>query len=76
MDEIRKKALEEQARGKAEKLKGKLKEGAGKLTGDPDLEAEGEVDQAEGTIRDKTGKIVRHLSDAADRLGDKVKGED
>ncbi len=43
MDEIRKDAIDEQARGKLENLKGKIKEGAGKLTGDRDLEAEGQA---------------------------------
>jgi uncharacterized protein YjbJ (UPF0337 family) len=75
MDDIRKKAIDEQAGGKAENLKGKIKEGAGKLTGDRDLEAEGQADQAEGTVRDKTGKAVRNVKDAADRLSDKLKGE-
>jgi uncharacterized protein YjbJ (UPF0337 family) len=73
MDEIRKDAIDEQARGKMENLKGKIKEGAGKLTGDRELESEGQVDQAEGTIRDKTGKVVRNVNDAAERLGDKLK---
>jgi uncharacterized protein YjbJ (UPF0337 family) len=75
MDDIRKKAIDEQAGGKAENLKGKIKEGAGKLTGDRDLEAEGQADQAEGTVRDKTGKAVRNVKDAADRLSDKLKGD-
>ena len=48
--------------------------GAGKLTGDRDLEAEGQVDQAEGTIRDKAGKAIHGAADAAERLGDKLKG--
>jgi uncharacterized protein YjbJ (UPF0337 family) len=74
MDDIRKNAMDEQARGKMENLKGKVKEGAGKLTGDKDLEAEGQVDQAEGKIRDKAGKAVHGAADAAERLGDKLKG--
>lgn len=76
MDEIRKKAIDEQAGGKAENLKGKIKEGVGKLTGDRDLEAEGQVDQAEGTLRDKTGKVIRNVKDAADRAADKISGNE
>lgn len=76
MDEIRKKAIDEQAGGKAENLKGKIKEGVGKLTGDRDLEAEGQVDQAEGTLRDKTGKVIRNVKDAADRAADKIRGDE
>lgn len=76
MDEIRKKAFDEQAGGKAENFKGKIKEGVGKITGDRDLEAEGQVDQAEGTIRDKTGKAIRNVKDAGDRLKDKLSGNE
>jgi uncharacterized protein YjbJ (UPF0337 family) len=76
MDEIRKKAVDEQAKGKMENLKGKIKEGAGKLTGDRELEAEGEVDQAEGTLRDKAGEAARNIHDAGERLGDKLRGKD
>ncbi len=76
MDEIRKKAIDEQVGGKMENLKGKIKEGAGKLTGDRDLEAEGQVDQAEGTLRDKAGKAVRNVHDAGERLGEKLRGDE
>lgn len=76
MDDLRKEGMDQQAGGKMENLKGKLKEGAGKLTGDRDLEAEGEVDQAEGTVRDKAGKGMRNVSDAAERVRDKITGKD
>jgi uncharacterized protein YjbJ (UPF0337 family) len=35
----------------AEKAGGKVKEVAGKLTGDDELEAEGHVDQAKGSLK-------------------------
>ncbi len=44
--------------------KGKVKEGAGKLTGDKDLEAEGKSDQ-----------VVGKLKDAVDTIKDKLTGE-
>ena len=55
MDEIRKKAIDEQAGGKMENLKGKIKEGAGKLTGV--IYANGDVSVCEahkpiGNLRD------------------------
>lgn len=46
-------------------LKGRTKEAAGDLTGDEDLEREGKVDQATGTVKDKFG-------DAADKVRDVV----
>ncbi len=70
MDETRRKAMDEQIKGKFESAKGKVKEAAGNLTGDEDLAAEGEADQVEGTIRDKTGKVVRGAADAVDRAKD------
>lgn len=42
---------------KAEELKGKLKEAAGKATGDEHLEAEGKVDQTEGKIKQVGEKV-------------------
>ena len=45
-----------------DEYKGRAKEAAGDLTGDEDLEREGKVDRAEGSIKDKI-----------DDLGDKVK---
>ncbi|MGE5359610.1 MAG: CsbD family protein [Bacteroidales bacterium] len=76
MDDLRKKSVDEQVGGKAENLKGKFKEGVGKLTGDKELEAEGQVDQGEGKVRDKVGKTGRAISDMADRAKDKLSGND
>ncbi|PZS22738.1 MAG: CsbD family protein [Pseudonocardiales bacterium] len=42
---------------KAEELKGKLKEAAGRATGDEHLEAEGKVDQTEGKIKQAGEKV-------------------
>ena len=46
----------EHVKGAADKAKGAIKEGAGKLTGDKDLEAEGKMDKAKGphTMRQAT----------------------
>jgi uncharacterized protein YjbJ (UPF0337 family) len=55
--------------GKADELKGRVKEAAGDLTDDEGLEAEGKTDQA-------GGKIKQRLADAKDKgeeLVDKVK---
>lgn len=41
--------------GAGDKAKGNIKEAAGDLTGDKDLEREGKVDQASGTVKDKVG---------------------
>lgn len=43
--------------GAAKNLKGKIKEGVGKLTGDAKTEAEGKADQAEGKAQNAFGGI-------------------
>ena len=42
---------QDEVEGKFENVKGKVKEGVGDLTGNRDLEAEGQADQAEGKTR-------------------------
>ena len=44
-------------KGSAEQAKGKIKEVAGKMTGDAKLESEGKADKAAGKIRNAVGGI-------------------
>lgn len=46
-------------KGQWDQVKGKVKEGAGKATGNPDLEAEGEADQIAGKVKKKVGDIQK-----------------
>jgi uncharacterized protein YjbJ (UPF0337 family) len=43
--------------GAAEQAKGKIKEEAGKITGDSKTEAEGKADQVKGKVRNTVGGI-------------------
>ena len=43
--------------------KGRLKEAAGDLTGDKDLQREGKVDQASGTVKDAVGGAADKVKD-------------
>lgn len=52
---------EDQAKGHGKDLKGSIKEGLGKLTGDRETEAEGTADKTEG-------KLQKTLGDAKDVL--------
>ena len=52
--------------GKADEVKGRVKEAAGDLTDDDDLKREGKVDRATASVKDKA-------EDAADKVRDKVK---
>jgi uncharacterized protein YjbJ (UPF0337 family) len=47
----------DKARNKGQELRGKLKEGAGRASGDRDLEAEGRADRAKGNAKQAGEKI-------------------
>ena len=53
---------------KAEDLKGQTKEGAGRATGDEQLEAEGKGDQASASLKGGVEKIKDAASDIKDGL--------
>ena len=48
-------------KGKAENLKGRVKQAVGTITGDKGLEAEGLVDRVKGTVREKVGEAKRKI---------------
>jgi uncharacterized protein YjbJ (UPF0337 family) len=50
-------ATEDKAAHKATEVKGKIKEGVGQAAGDEELEAEGQVDQAEGNLKQAGDKV-------------------
>lgn len=58
--------------GKWEHAKGSIKEGIGNLTGNRDLEAEGEAQQAEGKTQETWGKAKRKVGEAVDSIGDAI----
>ena len=47
----------EHVKGAADKAKGAIKEAAGKLTGDKELQAEGKFDKAKGSAHQAAGDI-------------------
>jgi uncharacterized protein YjbJ (UPF0337 family) len=61
--------------GKWEKAKGTVKDKAGEVTGDRELEAEGEAQKAAGDVQDEFGRARRKAGEAVEDLGDKIKGE-
>jgi uncharacterized protein YjbJ (UPF0337 family) len=73
MNEIRKKSIGEQVGGRGKPMKGKVKEGLGKVTGNRDLESEG---WGEGKARQKIDKAGRAVGDAAERIKDRLRGYD
>ena len=49
--------------GEMDEAKGRIKEAAGDLSDDDELQREGKIDQGKGTVKD-----------AIDKIGDKLKG--
>jgi uncharacterized protein YjbJ (UPF0337 family) len=50
--------------GEMDETKGRIKEAAGDLTDDDELQREGKIDQGKGTVKD-----------AVDKIGDKLSGK-
>ena len=51
----------DEAEGKGHKVKGKIKEIAGKLRNDPKLEAEGTTEKIAGNVQEKIGQVKKVL---------------
>jgi uncharacterized protein YjbJ (UPF0337 family) len=54
-----KSSTEDNAEGKMHQMRGKIKEVAGKITVDRDLEAEGKEESTTGKIQEKIGEIKK-----------------
>jgi uncharacterized protein YjbJ (UPF0337 family) len=62
--------------GTSDKIKGNVKEGAGSVTGDDKLQAEGQTDQAKGGIKEAAHKAGEKMSDMAQGAKEKITGKD
>ena len=62
----------DEMQGKAERAKGYVKDKAGEILNDPELEAEGEVERGKGTLREGFGKAKEAVTDAAHTVKEKV----
>ena len=71
---------------KIDKAKGQIKEAVGKITGDKQLQAEGQIEQVNATVREKAadlkadvaeavGNVIERVSSVAADLKDKVTGK-
>jgi uncharacterized protein YjbJ (UPF0337 family) len=58
--------LDDKISNKAEEFKGRAKESAGAATGDDDLKAEGQADQASSGIKQAGEKLKDAVSDVKD----------
>lgn len=57
----------DEAAGLGKQVKGSLKDAAGGLTGDENLQAEGKLDKAEGKVQQKVGEVKEGVRDALKR---------
>lgn len=50
-----------------DEIKGRAKQAAGDLTDDEDLQREGKIDQATGTVKEKVGDVADKIKDVLNR---------
>ncbi|NMD55236.1 MULTISPECIES: CsbD family protein [Tsukamurella] len=62
------------AKNKAQDLKGRAKETAGTAFDDPQLKEEGRGDQAEASIKDKIAGAADKVKEGVDEVKDKLSG--
>jgi uncharacterized protein YjbJ (UPF0337 family) len=62
----------DEIKGKAEKAKGYVKDKAGELLNDPELEAEGEIERASGAVRESVGRARRKAKDGIEEIAESV----
>ena len=55
----------EHVKGAADKAKGAIKDAAGKVTGDKELQAEGKLDKAKGSAHNAVGDVKDSFRDAS-----------
>ncbi len=60
---------QQEARGKVKKLKGRVKEAVGIISGDRKLENEGSAQRAEGAVEENLGKARRKVGEFLTDLG-------
>ena len=65
-------AKTDQVEGKWEQAKGWVKDKAGEITNNPDLEAEGEAQNAAGHAQETWGKFKSGVGDAVDAVGEAI----
>jgi uncharacterized protein YjbJ (UPF0337 family) len=59
--------------GKIDKIKGRIKEAAGVLTGNEELRAEGKTDQAVGEVKEVVDKVKKVAENAVDDVKEAMK---
>ena len=63
---------EGELKGKAKQVKGTVKKGLGKATGDRALHDEGESDRRKGKLQEQVSKARRVFGETVEDIGDKI----
>jgi uncharacterized protein YjbJ (UPF0337 family) len=56
-------------KGKGKQIEGAIKDKAGKLIGNPKLEAKGKAERLAGKVQEKVGKARRKTAEAVQKVG-------
>lgn len=67
MATFRRKSTEQELRGTGQKMKGVGQEVVGRATGDKEMRARGELNQAAGHLRSRAGEAGRKISGSLER---------
>jgi uncharacterized protein YjbJ (UPF0337 family) len=62
----------EQVTGKVDELKGKVKQGIGKATDNPNLQTEGVIDETKGKVKQAYGDLKDAIKDTDRKAGSDV----
>jgi uncharacterized protein YjbJ (UPF0337 family) len=76
--ELRKEKLmwnKDEIKGKGKQIEGSIKDKAGKLVGNPKLEAKGEAERVAGKIQEKSGAARRKTGEAVVKTGKAFAGK-
>jgi len=67
-DDLKKEGFKDSIEGKADKLKGHIKDAAGGLSGDKDLQIKGKIDEMKGKVKDALGRAERKVDESRDKV--------
>ena len=62
----------DEIKGKAQKAKGYVKDKTGEILDDPQLEAEGKIERAAGTVREGFGRAKRTVQEGIEDVAEEV----
>jgi len=65
----------DEIKGKGKQIEGAIKNKAGKLTDNPNLEAKGKAERVAGKVQEKTGKARQKVGKPVEKAGKVISGK-